>query len=435
LNLIRLLPVFISALLLGAHFWRGGDFGLAVVSIFAPLLLLIKKKWVLYVTAGLLIAGSAVWLETTIALVNMRQAAGGPWIRLAAILGSVALVTLLSAFVLRGEKLRRRYDKNDSTVKASAAAFFAAAFIMAMAHIQVNIPILLMERFIPGGGWAEIFLLSIYAAWITEKMLDRNVSAVWRRRIWGLFSLVFFAQLVLGLMGFEKFLMTGKLHLPIPALIAAGPLYRWESSIMLFLFLGAVVLVGPAWCSHLCYIGSWDDYAARKRKKPGKLPKWRRTVQAAIAGLVIITAIILRLAGVPTVAATLLAIGFGLAGVAVMIIWSRKTGVMTHCITWCPIGVAATWLGKISPFRIRINDNCSDCGICHLACRYDALNLADIKNRKPSISCTLCGDCIGKCDDSAIGYRFAGLKANHARTLFIILVVALHTAFLALGRI
>ena len=45
--------------------------------------------------------------------------------------------------------------------------------------------------------------------------------------------------------------MTGKLHLPVPALIVAGPVYRGSVGFMLILFLCTILLVGPAWCSHL----------------------------------------------------------------------------------------------------------------------------------------------------------------------------------------
>ena len=44
--------------------------------------------------------------------------------------------------------------------------------------------------------------------------------------MWLIFSIIFFTQLILGVAGVDKLLMTGKLHLPVPALIAAGPLYR-----------------------------------------------------------------------------------------------------------------------------------------------------------------------------------------------------------------
>jgi hypothetical protein len=94
---------------------------------------------------------------------------------------------------------------------------------------------LLAERFIPGLGWVEIALLSIYAAWITSRMANPAASPRWRARIWLFFSVVFFSQLVLGIAGVEECLMTGNLHLPIPALVVAGPIYRGGGYFMLLL--------------------------------------------------------------------------------------------------------------------------------------------------------------------------------------------------------
>lgn len=435
MNFVLLIPVVLSAILLGAHFLRVDNFGLVAVSLISPSILFLRRKWVLYAVQGLLIIGAVVWIDTTLNLIQVRQIIGESWVRLVAILSAVTLFTAGSILVFRNRRIRQYFSVGAEQAVPGTAAFFLTGFILAIVQLKVKLPLLLLERFIPGGGWIEILFLSVYAAWVTEKILDRAQSSKWRRRIWTAFSIVFFAQLALGLAGLEKFLMTGKLHLPIPAMIIAGPLFRWEMSIMLFLFAGAILLVGPAWCSHLCYIGAWDDAASRVRRKPKRLSRWRRSAQISILVLITVTAVGLRLAGIPSLVATLLAITFGLIGVGVMMLWSRKTGAMTHCISYCPIGALATWAGKISPFRIHINESCHDCGICRLSCRYDALNMPDIKRRKPNISCTLCGDCIGSCEDNSIEYRFLGMKAENARALFITLAVSLHTVFLALGRI
>jgi polyferredoxin len=266
-------------------------------------------------------------------------------------------------------------------------------------------------------------------------MIDSAQSSRWRKRIWVLFSVVFFSQFIIGLAGFEKFLMSGQLHLPIPAMIVAGPLYRGARFFMPILFGSTVFLSGAAWCSYLCYIGSWDALAAERTKKPKPMPRRIQPIRIGILAAVVGTSIILRIIGVPSAVATCLGISFGLVGVGVMILWSRKKGAMAHCITYCPIGILANWLGKLSPFRLRIKDACTECQLCRLACRYDALNKEDIQKRKPGGSCTLCGDCLGSCKDGWIEYSFLGLKPNHARTMFVVLVVVLHAVFLGVARI
>jgi polyferredoxin len=165
------------------------------------------------------------------------------------------------------------------------------------------------------------------------------------------------------------------------------------------------------------------------------MPAWRRPLQIGLLVLVVATALGLRAAGVPSSVAVFPAAAFGLVGVALMAVWSRRSGNMTHCSAYCPIGVLSTVLGRISPFRIRISAGCSECGACSLPCRYDALSKSDIEKRRPGSSCTLCGDCISRCRDARLGYRFLWLSPAAARTLFIVLVVAGHASFLGVARI
>ena len=85
---------------------------------------------------------------------------------------------------------------------------------------------------------------------VSDPKRNRQLRAL----LWGGFSVIFFLQLALGLLGLNQMLMTGTSRLPIPALILAGPVYLGEGIFMLGL-LTTIAMVGPAWCSHLCYIG------------------------------------------------------------------------------------------------------------------------------------------------------------------------------------
>jgi NAD-dependent dihydropyrimidine dehydrogenase PreA subunit len=82
-----------------------------------------------------------------------------------------------------------------------------------------------------------------------------------------------------------------------------------------------------------------------------------------------------------------------------------------------------------------IDDGCTRCGKCRLACRYDALTRQDIESRRVGISCTLCGDCVERCEGAHIGYRLAGLSPAAARGVFVTLAAALHAVFLGVARI
>jgi len=181
-------------------------------------------------------------------------------------------------------------------------------------------PMLLLERFLAGWGWLEIPLVALYAGWLARRMATAPRTDLWRSRFWRFFSFVFFAQILAGLLINDMFLMTGKLHLPVPALILAGPIYRGTLSFMLILFLVTIVLVGPAWCSHLCYVGAWDDIACRRKRRLVPLSSRRPIVQTAIFIGVIGGALLLRLAGFSSTTATLLAATFGVMGIVVMVV-------------------------------------------------------------------------------------------------------------------
>jgi len=304
-----------------------------------------------------------------------------------------------------------------------------------LAHLKVSFPVLLLERFFPGSGVIEIILLALYAAWMTEKMAAAKDTSRIRTRIWLLFSMIFFLQFILGVSGISKLLMTGDLHLPIPALIIAGPLFRGAGIFMPLLFLFTVVLSGPAWCSHLCYIGSWDNLLSRRVARAGVLPAKWSYVRAGIFVIVVLSAIVFRAAGVSSMAAAGAALVFGGLGIVIMMLISRTRGVMVHCTVFCPISLAADVLGKISPFRLRFANDCDGCGACSRVCRYNALSEIDIAKRRPGINCTLCGDCLPSCSKNQLGYGFFGMQPESARLVFITIVISMHAIFLGAARI
>ncbi len=100
MKFIRLIPLLLSCLLLQAHFIRAGLTPLVVVALLLPFLLLIKSLWSTRFVQLSLVLGSAEWLRITFVYVGQRQDLGEPWLRLALILGAVALFTGLSALPL-----------------------------------------------------------------------------------------------------------------------------------------------------------------------------------------------------------------------------------------------------------------------------------------------------------------------------------------------
>jgi polyferredoxin len=432
---LSLVLVSLSILLLAAHFLRYGEWGLCVATVGLIALTLSRLAWVRWVVITVLASGVMVWADIGMNLINMRLSLGQPWGRLGLIIGGVAVLTAVAGSMMLTEKCRNHFNRDTQLEVPLAIVFMLTTLTLALARQMASLPILLIDRFFPGWGWLQILLLGLYATWIGKKMLLANKTSLIRSKIWGFFSLVFFAQLILGLGGVQEMLMTGKLHLPVPALIVAGPLYRGGGYFMLILFSITVLLVGPAWCSYLCYIGAWDDYLCKRlKKRPKKLPSWLGQSRLYTLVLVVAAAIILRWWGNSPGVAVASASIFGLVGIGIMAGLSSHRGMMVHCTAYCPIGIISNLLGKINPWRLRIDHDCNQCGACTKACRYGALYMKNLEQRKPGLNCTLCGDCISRCKDNYIRYHFPGLTPHVAGRAFVVMVISLHAAFLGVAR-
>lgn len=330
------------------------------------------------------------------------------------------------------------------TLPAGIALFIA--FILSMMELQMDESLMLLNRFYPGAGWIQVVILTLYGGFLGYKMQDAGKSGVWRRRSWLIFSVWFFSQFFLGIFADERFLMTGELHLPLPFMIAAGPVYRAQMTIMPILLLSSIVLTGPAWCSHYCYFGAIDQTISRspqkiEQSKPGyrklmRTPIKNRWIWKSSALVVfILTAWLFRMLGFSGLQTLVPALAAGSLGIVIMLYFSRKKGKMVHCVSFCPIGTLVNFGKYISPFRMEINSACTNCMLCIPSCSYDALNPRDIENRKPGILCTYCGDCITSCQYGAIRYRFFRLKPAAARNLYLFLTITLHVLCLGLARI
>ena len=110
MNILKLLPVFISFLLLAAHFLRAGQMVVSIILLSVLWLLLLRKLWVPWVIQIILLLGAMEWLWTLYSFAQVRMEMGNPWMRMAIILGAVALFTALSCLVFRSKSLRRRYS-------------------------------------------------------------------------------------------------------------------------------------------------------------------------------------------------------------------------------------------------------------------------------------------------------------------------------------
>ncbi|MCJ7581853.1 MAG: hypothetical protein MUP98_15145 [Candidatus Aminicenantes bacterium] len=104
-----LLPIF-SSVLLAAHFSRADLNILVPFTLLFPFILFIKKKWIIRLYQIYLLLGGLIWIERLLYLRRMRIAIGESWTVMAIILGTVALITLLSAGMLQNKKLLNAYQ-------------------------------------------------------------------------------------------------------------------------------------------------------------------------------------------------------------------------------------------------------------------------------------------------------------------------------------
>jgi len=112
MNFLKLIPVVLSFLLLSAHFYRAGLFPFAILAMVFMFFLFIREKWVARLSQVFLVIGALEWVRTLLGLVEIRQAMGMPWTRLAVILGGVALFTGMSALVFQCRSLKERYTSS-----------------------------------------------------------------------------------------------------------------------------------------------------------------------------------------------------------------------------------------------------------------------------------------------------------------------------------
>jgi ferredoxin len=413
---------------------RAADYATMLFFILCGALCFYRKSWVRPVLFCIMLICTLLWVDTTITLLKIRLALEEPWLRAAAILTGITLLSFGSGCQLLSASARHFYG-NTKTATFQALIVLLSGTLLFTLHIKAPLPLLLADRF-SGFGLPEIFFLCLYAAWLAGKMYSPAGAFSTRPRIWLFFSLIFFLQLLIGLAGVEQALMTGKLHLPIPALIIGGPLYRGGGYFMPILLAVTLVLTGPAWCSHLCYIGAWDDILSRQKTTPAKALSQRRILAGRLCTLLItaITALLFRLVEVPPLTAAFAAAFFGLTGIGIMVTLSKKYGRMIHCTTFCPIGLITALAGKIAPWRLNIRRNAKlDKAIQH--CRYSALNQNSAQKGKPEASCTLCLDCIALCRKDDITLQAPFLTPTLSRKIYTGMLVVLHVLFLAVARI
>jgi hypothetical protein len=112
MTFVQLVPLVLGFLLLAAHFYRGEHFVLLAASLVAALLVAVRRPWAARAIQVLLALGALEWVRAAVDLVSARTARGEPFVRLALILGAVALFTALAVLLPQTRTLRAHFGRS-----------------------------------------------------------------------------------------------------------------------------------------------------------------------------------------------------------------------------------------------------------------------------------------------------------------------------------
>ncbi len=96
----------LALLLLAAHLAHAGLMPLAALAILLVGLLAVPRPWASRTLQVILAVAVIEWILSTVGIAQLRLRHGEPYLRLAAILGSVSVLTALAALVFRHPVLR-----------------------------------------------------------------------------------------------------------------------------------------------------------------------------------------------------------------------------------------------------------------------------------------------------------------------------------------
>jgi polyferredoxin/tetratricopeptide (TPR) repeat protein len=83
-------------------------------------------------------------------------------------------------------------------------------------------------------------------------------------------------------------------------------------------------------------------------------------------------------------------------------------GQKAFCTYGCPYGGFFTPIDRIAPVRVRVNDNCEQCGHCTASCTSNVRVHEEVNTYGMVVDpgCMKCGDCISVCPNDALSFGF-----------------------------
>ncbi len=108
---IKAIPFIFCSLLIAAHLFRANMIILMSISILIPLILIWKNRISIITVQIALIIYGIEWIRSMLNLISIRIEAGENWLRMAIILGVVALLNFASIFIFRSRYIKEKYPK------------------------------------------------------------------------------------------------------------------------------------------------------------------------------------------------------------------------------------------------------------------------------------------------------------------------------------
>ncbi len=435
---------FLAILVNAAHFLRFWNLGYVFTILSFLILMFFSSAWIRKALILNFALCALMWIDLTIDLVQIRMQANENWLRLAIILSAVALYNLFCVHLFDTERIKKYFSQKQESSSLSLAAFCLVFVTFYIIHTKAG-HILLFNRIYSGMGILQGLILSLWATYVVGRLSEKSGANAFRMKIWRFFSLVFFLQFFLALLGYTLFMLNQHFHLPVPALIIASPIFRSEGYFMLILFSASILLIGSAWCSYLCYFGVWDAYYTKKIQPMSKVIKGKYFKLLTFSStlsllLVVVSSYLLRLFQVPAQTALLLGAFVGILIIPFNFMFSRKYGFTSYCYALCPLGAISTRIRSLLFFftwKIKFSEACTLCGKCIRACNYMAIDKNAFIAKRAHSSCTLCLNCVNVCPHNAciLELKPFSLSAQRAKEIFLVLIASFHATFLGVAMI
>ncbi|MDL2286906.1 hypothetical protein LJC24_05705, partial [Desulfococcaceae bacterium OttesenSCG-928-F15] len=148
--------VALMVLVLGAHFFRAGEYGITICAGGLFLFLCSQSAWKRHAAAFFLFWGMLEWFYSAYSLILIRQHMGLPWLRAALILATIAVFTGLASAIASKRASSIAKEGGEASALFRGLVFIAIFLVLFYLRQADRVNFLLLERFFPLTGSAQI---------------------------------------------------------------------------------------------------------------------------------------------------------------------------------------------------------------------------------------------------------------------------------------